>query len=458
MGRTSERLPHVLVDRVGTVIDTVELPEGCRVIGETVTGLVYVGDATVGLWEPTRDAVVREHPAWFPEVADGRSVISSFNDELTVWDTSNDLVRPLTLPSGVEWNSSCQVSPTGPFVAWASGNGSSARRAIVVCDVSTGDVEVADSGFDRVGSLCWSADASHVLFASFDERVVRCLSVGGDVDEVVLRRPPGNLLCDLGGAPAPITHSRLLVDFDEAAPRRIAATTSGRSLRRDVAAALRDTVGRTAAKAVLELALPALVLEPHDDGRSWIGGTPVLESRTDGPEYNGRPLAHLATLDLGDLRRAWRGSPLPAKGRLAFFFGPLDEDGSFDEVCAVMQASPRAVASQAPDGVICFERVPVRPRLVLTLPVDLDEAVGPDAAALSERLFDELFACSGPLHQVGGHGRWVQEPEVGLLLLQVDSDSEAGMTWGDGGMVYFVADSWPAAGSASAVRATMQCC
>lgn len=115
--------------------------------------------------------------------------------------------------------------------------------------------------------------------------------------------------------------------------------------------------------------------------------------------------------------------------------------------------------THSPEDVLRFEAVPVRPRLVLTLPVDLDEVVDRELAESAERLFEELFVISGRRHQVGGHPRWIQEPEVGSLLLQVDSDSEAGMMWGDGGMVYFLGSpSLPNADDFTHVRAIMQCC
>lgn len=452
-------VPHLLVDRVGTVVDAIDLPYGTRVIGETAAGLVVAGDGTVGMWDRAQRALANERPAWSSKVVGGRWVVSLFNEQLTLWDTRDDDVVPVTLPDSVEWALFPRSSPTGSALAWASGNYSSAHRAIVVWNVSTGEIQIADTGFNHVGSLCWSADGSRIFFASWDDRVVRSLPIGGDTHDITLRRAPGNLLCDLGDLAAPITSSRLLVDFDGAAPGRIASTTSERSLRRDAGAALRDTVGRSAAKAILGIAQPALLLEPDDGGQSWVGGAPLLESGLDWPQHDGRPLSHLATLKLHDLRRAWRGSSLPPKGQLAFFFGPVDEDGTMGEASTVIRSGPRAkLHTHPPEDLVQFESVPVRPRLVLTLPVDLDEVVDQAAAEAAEVLFEELFGITGRRHQVAGHPRWIQPPEVGSLLLQVDSDSEAGMTWGDGGMVYFLRPSaTPNADDFTHVSAIMQC-
>lgn len=305
--RTPSPVTHVLVDRVGTPVEVIQLPDGLRLIGETAGGLVLAGDRVVGLWDRSQRALVNQRPALSAEVVEGRWVVSSFNEQLTLWDTRDDDVRAVTLPDGVEWDRFPRPSPTGSLIAWVSGKYSSASRAVVVWNVSTGEIQITDRASERVDSLCWSADASRVFFASYDDRLVRCLRVDGDTYDVTLRRAPGNLLCDLGTAPAPITSSRLLIDFEGAAPGRAPSTTSEKSLRRDVGAALRDTVGRAAAKAILEVAQPGLLLEADDGGQSWMGGAPRLDPEQNWPQDGGRPLSHLATLDLGELRCAWRG-------------------------------------------------------------------------------------------------------------------------------------------------------
>jgi len=77
---------------------------------------------------------------------------------------------------------------------------------------------------------------------------------------------------------------------------------------------------------------------------------------------------------------------------------------------------------------------------------DLLEIVNPDQPWEEHNyLSEKLAGGSTGGHQLGGHPRWIQYSEVPVdengnalqLLLQVDSDDNAGLCWGDVGTLYF---------------------
>ena len=106
------------------------------------------------------------------------------------------------------------------------------------------------------------------------------------------------------------------------------------------------------------------------------------------------------------------------------------------------------------------------------------------AFEFTERLYDELsdtgWGRHRPAHQIGGHSynvqglpavdveRWAGtawediDPAAAVerwsLVLQVDSDGEAGMLWGDVGVLYWLAELPADRASLGEVRFTWQCC
>jgi uncharacterized protein YwqG len=432
----------VLVDGTGGERDRFELPAGYRLEGDTDHGLVVRDDLGFGLWDRGSE--------WFARAQSGRAVfvhrdgliLVSSDDGLSVWDLAADDVRPLEPPDGVERPFFVDAAPSSTLIAWKSDRHRAEHDSdVVIADLAgPAVVAVVPVELPFLGSLCWSHDARWLYASFWEDPIVRCFSADASViEDVHFAKRVGNLLCDLGSVPAPLTTKRLLIDYDGAAAGRLAPTSSEKSLRTAVAAVLRDELGPSVTTAIMNVTRPGVRLVANDSGRSQIGGMPRLPSAVAWPRRDGTPLSLLAQVDLGEVRRAWRTSPFPTSGSLAFFYGPMNNAGLITDDAVVLHLWDGSEETADDEHARVFDAVAVRPQLILTLPAELDEAIGEDVAEAARNLFAEMFAnTSGASHQMGGHASWIQGGAPGELLLQVDCDSEAGMEWGDGGRVYFL--------------------
>jgi uncharacterized protein YwqG len=261
----------------------------------------------------------------------------------------------------------------------------------------------------------------------------------------------------------------------------------------------------------LGLLRPAVRLHATDDADAVVarlGGLPRLPDDVEWPTWSGHgPLSFIGELDCERLTGFPLDVPLPSTGRLLFFYrdGAYDDDpvtvGTWDAATLegaralhVDDGSPR----EAPEGTTTYPEQRYAGRSVVTAPdwqhPDLEAAFtspGQDAASLmehpvtAEAFAEELRARHhGPGHQVGGYADPVQGPvehEVALaalanqvrhgdprldeealrweLLLQVDTDDDLEMMWGDIGTLYWMTrgdQPWSAA-SAAEVLFTWQC-
>lgn len=232
-----------------------------------------------------------------------------------------------------------------------------------------------------------------------------------------------------------------------------------------------------AARRWLTLLRPAVQLVPARPGDpvvARLGGTPELPPGTDWPRWPGQgPLSFVVEVDLAALAAtgADAGLALPVEGRLlGFYFEP---DAAEDPV--VLAGDPDTLPGSrllhvTGTGPASGPAVELAGRQVLTWPGDwhpvleqtgLDQLPDDFAEALGQLQEDELGVDVWG-HQIGGWASAVQGPvelEVAetrlgqasyddvhtaeaLLwrpLLQVDSDEEAGTSWGDAGCLYWLA-------------------
>ena len=229
----------------------------------------------------------------------------------------------------------------------------------------------------------------------------------------------------------------------------------------------------------------AIMLDVADTqtGKSKLGGLPDLAPGLEWPSWKDLPLAFIAQIDLAALPRLPETDCFPAEGVLYFFFdqeqstwGSNRSDlGSWQviyapNVSALAQASP-------PPGLAAdyiYEEKHVAPRIVDSYPSL--ERLGLDFSSIPDNAFEiieEIRAQSfgdAPQHQIGGFPSAVQGDDMEisshmlsngmdesdlnyldegdqqaflagandwLLLLQVDSDNDTGMMWGDCGRLYF---------------------
>lgn len=233
-------------------------------------------------------------------------------------------------------------------------------------------------------------------------------------------------------------------------------------------------------------------------GRSRLGGLPDLPPDFEWPRWKGQPLAFLAQLDLAKLPRLEQLADLPATGMLYFFYdydqstwgGDPNDIGSWRVIY-----SPDSVAlrrATAPRGLkrdFIYKAKLLSPRVVKSYPslerLDLDFQTMPeDAFDIAQALREKIFDFESE-HQIGGYPNPVQgegmegeaqiasrglrpgDPKAARLaggkadwqlLLQIDSDDDSGMMWGDSGRLYFwISRNALAKGDFSRVWMVLQC-
>ena len=198
------------------------------------------------------------------------------------------------------------------------------------------------------------------------------------------------------------------------------------------------------------------------------------------PEWRGRRLDFLARLSLSDLQATTPIPWLPPSGALLFFYDAEHQPWGFDPAdrgsCVVLHVAAGEThdATSADEGAgELFPRVDVRFQAVSSLPSPEREPVSALSFSEEEReSYDELRDAvhgNAPKHQVGGFPFPVQNDTMELeaqlasnglycgdgsgyvdpraqalapgasdwrLLLQLDTDDDAGVMWGDCGTLY----------------------
>jgi hypothetical protein len=196
-----------------------------------------------------------------------------------------------------------------------------------------------------------------------------------------------------------------------------------------------------------------LVLVGGGGGRSQVGGRPQLPEDMPWPAAGGRPLTHLATIDLAELPGFDDRDLLPGDGVLVFFADLSDEGELWEEVVVgeddrvrVLHIPP-GVPTHKPDSRGVLRRRPVTFRPVLTLPEEptgLDEAERLSYERLRQLLLDAAPELWEPGHLLLGHPEVVQyDPrEPGQVsLLHFGWDEALGFEFLDGGDLTFYGDA-----------------
>jgi uncharacterized protein YwqG len=240
---------------------------------------------------------------------------------------------------------------------------------------------------------------------------------------------------------------------------------------------------RNIADLAASIATPAIhlvsIVRPS---KSHLGGSPRLPSDIPWPEWQGRRLGFLARLSLPELHRVHKLDWLPPSGALLFFydvdeqpwgFDPKDRGGCFvilvPELSEPLAASPERCGEDEyfPQVNVAFRKVEVLPSTERpeVESLNLSDEEREQYWSLLDTPFEGL-----PKHQVAGlpapvQGDYMelecqlasnglycgdssgyQDPrakqlEAGAkdwrLLLQLDTDDDAGVMWGDCGTLYF---------------------
>jgi uncharacterized protein YwqG len=223
-------------------------------------------------------------------------------------------------------------------------------------------------------------------------------------------------------------------------------------------------------------------LEPANNTTlSKIGGLPIASAKMVWPQYNGKSLSFLCQIDLTSLPTEFHSAGLPSEGVLYFFYDQeqqawghnTDEIGSWRIIYESEERSTLAqIAAPSDLGTeYVYKEKTVSFKTVTTLPSIGDEKLeqvhlNPEQEENYATLTEALFGGS-PMHHLLGYPQCIQNcdmendcetvyqkvnnnkteiPKCGeleslneewVLLLQLDSDDDAGMMWGDAGMLYF---------------------
>ena len=224
-------------------------------------------------------------------------------------------------------------------------------------------------------------------------------------------------------------------------------------------------------------ARPCFHLIPGGGGRTRFGGEPEITG--DWPRFGGRPMAHLARMDLAEIRAAGGPDWLPAEGRLHVFLdmGVRAQDFEPEQpgACIVRWETGDAPPLSPPADLKPRSRIAPFPLTFQSRISHADERVDIDWKRLTrdeERTLDAAilgFLSPEPAHQIGGYPGNLQGDVMEIqcaaasarggdirnlgdedptpadfaaardwrLLLQVDSDPAAGFDWIQNGRLYF---------------------
>lgn len=237
------------------------------------------------------------------------------------------------------------------------------------------------------------------------------------------------------------------------------------------------------APSIMELLRPSIRLnlgQASSDPVTRLGGEPNLPADVPWPSRRGGDLhSFIAQVDLASLEPV-EGVPLPANGSLFFFcdtiyipagYDPGDSDG-FKVIYSASPLSENAIRP-SPHGLgqeQVFKGFALDPKFELVPPVWRGKAI--EDIQLSESELDRyssLFNIDQTTHRIGGYPEIIQNDDLELtaelvshgiycgnatgynksrelgagavnwrLLLQIDTQEEAGMYWHDVGRLFFM--------------------
>jgi len=219
-------------------------------------------------------------------------------------------------------------------------------------------------------------------------------------------------------------------------------------------------------------------------GDSKLGGRPDLPPGFEWPLYQGAPQSFIAQIDLGSLPTLGSAFAMPTSGLLSFFYDSRQSVWGFDPAetdAWVVHYTPNIghlIRHEPPAGLpdeAVFGAARLRPRLELTCAPEesgdvallgltddesfaysdiVEQLIDPDDEPV-HRLFGHPDPIQGDMQlecQLVAHGLYCGDPsgyqdprardlEPGALdwrlLLQVDTNEEIGMMWGDVGRIYY---------------------
>lgn len=266
---------------------------------------------------------------------------------------------------------------------------------------------------------------------------------------------------------------------------------------------LRDRLERTGTTDLLPtlapLLRPGLVLQPElehpnpEEAPVRVGGRPHLPAEVEWPrDPVAGPLSFIAEIDLAEAATLLPDAPFPARGTLSFFYEAVRQEawGFVGDEWAwrVIHHEDRGLLRDPPDDVETmggFTPIALtpHPQIQVTTPINAPLPI-PEAAwatmgwnqgvpgefgghrflGVPEQLQGDMRTeCQLSANGVEESGSpdgaaLLGDSDQWRLLLQIDSDENAGMNWGDAGLIYWwIRESDLAAGAWDRTWFMLQC-
>ena len=264
----------------------------------------------------------------------------------------------------------------------------------------------------------------------------------------------------------------------------------------ELVAVAQATLPAAVAERWIALLRPSIRLrraEPAERPVAQLGGSPALPDGVAWPRFDaGKPLGFVASIDFGQLPVGQLDVPLPVAGTLLLFYrdpledmpdmihgvaGPLPDLPPPAACLLYVPAGAATTGRTGPSGATTYRAVPLVGDQIVTGPDWEHPALAQAVAGLSDA--DRAFVADAfnsdpfriamsdkiyyPRHRLGGYADPVQgSVEVGVAqerlggnvsfgdpilfyearqwtsLVQIDSDDDAGMMWGDSGCLYWL--------------------
>lgn len=426
----------VVVDGSGAVRRSGVFPHDAG-HGEVAGGVV--GLTSIWSWS---DQSRTPLDGWPIGTLDGRVILLSRPGEVEAIDLQSGLSRRCRIPAG-EWR-----FHSGAYDMMASSFAASGRHGVLVADVSAGPRWIP-LHYTSWRQPVWLADGTLLL----PPATVVNVATGQTASLGLARRQWYPRLDVTGRFDAEQVRAVFRLP---ATPAERALTRSGTGQALAATAATRPYLSLAETGIRLRSCLPR---ETVPVGESRVGGQPDLPAGRRWPRRDGVPMAFLAQVRLDAIAMALADAPVPATGVLSVF-AELEPDGMYpvDDKAVQAEIYPAAGLTRVswPADLpqeLRFDIAELLPEPLLTLPQsipDVDEATQAEWHTLVE-----MSTPRGPDHRMLGHPAFIQcdpwRPADGhgtpmALLLQIDGDSIAGLSFGDGGRLHF----WVLAGDLKA--------
>lgn len=462
--RRSGRESFELVSWNGQRVRSQRVPAGWSVVAETGDGVIVNNGAMVkGRGSEDEYCLVDEGGAQHPVPGEGRVCAATDRyvvriaqrGRLNTVDLQTGATSEISAPDGIEswWDLDVPADPSGTRVALSGYAPRTAeeraryRRPTIMC------VLELDNGVLRVGARVdgpqhpvWSADGRSVFVGDVNnDRLWVVDSQTMDSSLSPAGRHGSSPKVDVGDAAPPLgaipNRVWLHGEATNEIPRSKAAANADFESRLQGIEdpGLRDRL-RQAASLSVRLVRSGVQRKRSGSGHTKVGGRPDLPKGTRWPTANGAALAFIGQVDLEAV--SWLiDSPLPKRGLLLLFYGPFLDgvDYPAEEHSSVVYApadaplTRRAWPARLPSEAR-YQEVYLEPAVETTVPLTALDLADGEVGRVEEAMQSRI---AGPLHRVGGDPDPIQDFEMGDLLMQIGSDTEAGFVWGDDGILYF---------------------